>query len=202
MNASRITRPAYINKALAYAAMGYKEGPGNSNRFSALLGRPPEFWCADFECGVAKELDPDNWTNLIPNTASCLNAIQQWQTRGRWRSGFSGIMPGDIAYIGPNGGKHTFIVVSLSGTRVNTVEGNTNNDGSANGDGVYTRQRPMTSIFGYGRPPYAAITNFYTVLKGDNWESISLRFKIPLPKLRQLNGSLDALKPGDEIRIK
>lgn len=200
--ATRITRMAYIQQALKYAAMNYKEGPGNDNRFSRLLGRPPEFWCADFECGVAKELDPVHWTDLLPNTPSCLVAIREWQRRGQWHSGFSGINTGDIAYIGHGGGHHTFIVVSLAGNRVNTVEGNTSDDGSANGDGVYTRQRSLTTIFGYGRPQYAAITNFYRVARGDSWKTISIKFKVSLVKLRELNGSLDALKPGDEIRIR
>ena len=41
-----------------------------------------------------------------------------------------------------NDATHTGLVAEvLGGTKFKTVEGNTNNDGSANGDGVYVRER-------------------------------------------------------------
>ena len=200
MTGTTITKQAYLAKALSYAEAKYREGPDNHNIFSELLGRDKEYWCADFEVGVAKQLDPINFTQLIPNTGSCLNAIDQWRSRGQWHQGFSGINSGDIAYIGSNGGQHTFIVVSLSGTSVKTVEGNTNNNGSANGDGVYAKMRPMTSIFGYGRPNYASFSRFY-VTGVENWNDISKKFKKTLDELRVLNGSLKRLVPGTKIRI-
>jgi hypothetical protein len=40
---------------------------------------------------------------------------------------------------------HTGLVTSVEGDRIHTVEGNTNNDGSSNGDGVYARSRKASS---------------------------------------------------------
>jgi hypothetical protein len=200
MTGTTITKQAYLGRALSYAEAQYREGPDNHNRFSELLGRDKEYWCADFEVGVAKELDSAHFAELIPNTGSCLNAIDQWRRRGQWHQGFAGINAGDIAYLGSNGGQHTFIVVSLAGTSVKTVEGNTNNDGSSNGDGVYAKTRSMTGIFGYGRPNYAVNKSTY-VTGVENWNDISRKFKMTLDQLRALNGSLTALKPGTTIRI-
>ncbi|QEL04331.1 CHAP domain-containing protein [Olivibacter sp. LS-1] len=46
---------------------------------------------------------------------------------------------------------HTGMVTGVKGASINTVEGNTNTDGSRNGDGVYERTRLLTSIKGYIR---------------------------------------------------
>lgn len=44
----------------------------------------------------------------------------------------------------------------LSGNRVQTIEGNTNNSGSSQGDGVYRLVRPINSRLRFARPNYAA----------------------------------------------
>jgi hypothetical protein len=60
--------------------------------------------------------------------------------------------PGDIGYIDLMKGRgHAFIVRQYAAGVVNTVEGNTNDDGSANGDGDYFRQRRVSSITGFLR---------------------------------------------------
>jgi len=46
------------------------------------------------------------------------------------------------------GWRHIYLVTDVHGDRVLTIEANTNNDGSFNGDGVYERSRPIAgSIF-------------------------------------------------------
>jgi peptidoglycan hydrolase-like protein with peptidoglycan-binding domain len=59
---------------------------------------------------------------------------------------------GDIFIMDFGGGTgHTGIVIGISGdaTTVNTIEGNTNEAGSRNGDGVYLRMMPINSIKGF-----------------------------------------------------
>ena len=50
-----------------------------------------------------------------------------------------------------NGSGHTGMVTAVNGASIATVEGNTNSDGSRNGDGVYERTRIQSSIKGYIR---------------------------------------------------
>lgn len=45
-----------------------------------------------------------------------------------------------IVYDG-DGPFHTGFVTSVNGEKFNTIEGNTNTDGSANGNGIYKRER-------------------------------------------------------------
>lgn len=52
-----------------------------------------------------------------------------------------------------NGSGHTGMVTSVEENVIKTVEGNTNIEGSRNGDGVYERSRKPSSIKGYIRIP-------------------------------------------------
>jgi hypothetical protein len=59
---------------------------------------------------------------------------------------------GDIFIMDYGGGNgHTGLVLGFSGdgTKINTLEGNTNPGGSRNGDGVYLRVREISSIKGF-----------------------------------------------------
>lgn len=51
---------------------------------------------------------------------------------------------------------HVGIVESVSPGYVHTIEGNTNTNGSAQGDGVYRLKRPITSSLRFCRPRYSA----------------------------------------------
>ncbi len=46
---------------------------------------------------------------------------------------------------------HTGLVVNVNGEKIDTIEGNTNIDGSANGNGVYLRSRNISKIKGFIR---------------------------------------------------
>lgn len=58
---------------------------------------------------------------------------------------------GDLFYT--RSWSHVGLVVSVNGSYVTTVEGNTNNDGSADGFGVYVRSRAISSLY-FGVPEY------------------------------------------------
>lgn len=60
--------------------------------------------------------------------------------------------PGDIFIMDFGGGAgHTGIVKAVRGTAVDTIEGNTNDQGSREGQGVYQRTRSISSIKGFLR---------------------------------------------------
>ncbi|WP_441251207.1 hypothetical protein [Kitasatospora sp. McL0602] len=110
-----------------------------------------EPWCATFQAWAAHQRGIDS---LWPMTAGCRDAVDWWQRHGRWSH--YPVLGGPF-YLGPGGGTHTGTVYAYDGDTIYTVEGNTNNNGSANGDGVYLRQRPRRgpgSPYGYGVPAW------------------------------------------------
>ncbi|WP_354643977.1 hypothetical protein [Kitasatospora camelliae] len=136
--------------------IGYREGPGNSNRFSAEMGRPAESWCADFVSAVAKE---SGNAAYFPNTSSCSTGRAWFQRRGRLSvypavgaQVFFGEPGGPL---GP-GGEHTGVCIAYTATTITVVAGNTNDNGSPNGDGVYRRtyRRRSDYVESYGYPAY------------------------------------------------
>ncbi|MFJ1704744.1 CHAP domain-containing protein [Kitasatospora sp. NPDC088346] len=145
---------AMIDKAKSW--IGYREGPGNTNRFSQEMNRPAESWCADFVSAVAKQTG--NATRF-PNTASCTVGRSWFKQRNRLS-----VYPAIGAQVffgapgnpdGP-GGTHTGVCIAYTNDTITVVAGNTNSDGSANGDGVYRRtyQRRSAYVESYGYPAY------------------------------------------------
>lgn len=140
--------------------VGYKEGRtnghwNNDQKFSDQLpgfkwsDRQP--WCATFVqwalwlVGVS-----------VPSgarSASCGNSVQAYKRAGRFTEY---PVTGAQVFYGAGGGSHTGIVVKWDETYVYTVEGNTNANGSAEGDGVYEKKRRRRDayVYGYGIPYY------------------------------------------------
>lgn len=146
--------------AKAESFIGEKEGKNNSNRFSTLMGRPPEPWCADFVCAVFKLCDA---LNLITNSASCGAMIRGAKNNGTWHSGSAGIRKGDLAMFdfgGDGEQDHVGICQSATTYYLTCIEGNTSSGTSgsqANGDGVYKRTRSKKYVLGYIRPKYDGV---------------------------------------------
>ena len=111
-------------------------------------------WCAEFVLWVfVTTFDKDIALDLLcsPNPTGipvCSYGASYFKQAGRW---FSRPQPGDIIFFYSGGDiNHTGIVESVSGSQVNTIEGNTSNSVarrsySVSGDG---------RIAGYGRPMY------------------------------------------------
>jgi hypothetical protein len=162
------TKPtATINQANAEFMkwVGYREGRMNANRFSADLGRPPEAWCSDFV------VDVNRMAGVVEPNSACRSAYTPTAEAGYKKAGrlHSTPKPGDTGFVySPSAGRiiHRVRVyaVSRDGKWVYTVEGNTNDDGSANGIGVFKRKRPAhrspgySGIRSYGRPLYRKAT--------------------------------------------
>jgi hypothetical protein len=138
-------------------SVGYREGKNNANMFSRGLGRPAEFWCADF----AEYQLMVSGVPRIGTSAYTPKVEAQYKKAGRL-----GTVPrigAQFFLYSPSEGRvfHTGIVIGLlPGSRVRTIEGNTNDDGSNNGNGVYLRIRPAhrsadrVGIRSYGYPRY------------------------------------------------
>jgi hypothetical protein len=74
-----------------------------------------------------------------------------WTLDERSPTAVRGLVPTAGAIFILNGHKHTGLVVSIAdgGHLVSTIEGNTNDGGSPEGDGVYARTRKTTEIMAY-----------------------------------------------------
>lgn len=108
-------------------------------------------WCATFVSWVAARAGA---AELFPRTASCAAGVAWFSERHRF-SQYPAV--GAQVFYGAGGTVHTGVVERYDATRIYTVEGNTNVNGAAEGDGVYRRARERTSswVHGYGYPRYA-----------------------------------------------
>jgi hypothetical protein len=146
---------------LLRSQVGYHEGRdpngswNNKQRYSeqtpGLQWSDGQPWCAVFEAwGAWREGFDTRW----PMTASCATAVAWWQQRGRFTA--FPVLGGPL-YMGDQGQDHTGVVFAYDADWVWSVEGNTNDNGSFQGDGVYEHKRPRRgpgSPFGYGVPDY------------------------------------------------
>ncbi|ATI18727.1 endolysin [Streptomyces phage Daudau] len=146
--------------ALAEGEVGYHEGRSNGhwNNKEKYAGEVPglawadyQAWCATFVSWLAYKAGV---SDLFPRTASCLTGVAWFKQRGRF-SEYPAV--GAQVFYGSGGGTHTGIVVSYDSTYIYTIEGNTNDNGSAEGDGVYKKKRVRRDayVYGYGYPKYA-----------------------------------------------
>ncbi|MFF7408694.1 CHAP domain-containing protein [Streptomyces lydicus] len=145
---------------IAKAEIGYQEGRsgGHWNNKEKYAAQVPglewadyQAWCATFVSWVALKAGA---ADLYPRTASCLAGVAWFKKAGRF-SEYPAI--GAQVFYGKNGGEHTGIVVDYNADYIWAVEGNTNDNGSAEGDGVYLKKRVRKSdhVFGYGYPRFA-----------------------------------------------
>lgn len=146
---ARTTAQAVINQCASQ--VGYREGRDNYNKYAAIAGHDNyESWCATFitaEFKVAGQELPSGTT-----TAGCYENVQGWRRAGRF-SYYPAV--GAVFFLGSAGQDHTGLVYAFDTIYVYTIEGNTNDDGSANGNGVYKRRRTRASVYGYGYPNYS-----------------------------------------------
>lgn len=146
---------------VALAEVGYHEGrdpSGNWNNHQKYSPAVPglewsqgQAWCATFISWCALK---SGLAVLFPRTASTDTAAAWFKDHHQW-SEFPAV--GAQGFLGQNGDMfHTFLVVDFDDTYAYTVEGNTNNNGSPQGDGVYQlrRVRRLTEIQGYGIPKF------------------------------------------------
>lgn len=145
--------------------VGYREGPNNDNKYAGWAGHANnQPWCATFLEGVSDKI---GLKTLIPEgqaMASCDALFTHFQKQNRW-SEYPAV--GALFFLGQAGsgsrvnGKnvdlyHTGYVYAYDKDNIYTIEGNTNDDGSSNGNGVYARVRPRrgSTVHCYAYPAY------------------------------------------------
>jgi hypothetical protein len=146
--------------SIAKAEEGYREGfsnghYNNKNKFSpevpGLEWSNYQPWCATFVSWVALKAGV---ADLYPRTASCATAVSWFKNKGRF-SEYPAV--GAQIFFGSGGGSHTGLVRDFDADFVYTIEGNTNDSGSAEGNGVYLKKRARRDayVYGYGYPKFA-----------------------------------------------
>lgn len=141
--------------------LGYHEGRDPNGNWNNHTIFPPETkglewaqdqpWCATFQVWASQRA---GIASLWPQTASCYTAVQWWKSHKRWTE--YPVLGGPL-YMGDGGADHTEVVTGYTATRVFSIGGNTNVNGSYQGDGVYEHDRPRRgagSPYGYGVPAF------------------------------------------------
>jgi hypothetical protein len=158
---------AVITRILTVAAsqIGYREGRdangnwNNDNVYGVWYPMNWNAWCAMFVSWSA-------FNASVPETVIPKHAYTPsgWNWFKAQKRTVSTPQRGDIMYVYSSsiGLVHHVGLVEkvLSGGRIQTIEGNTNTSGSAQGDGVYRLTRTVSSKLLFARPDYAAcVTN-------------------------------------------
>lgn len=149
---SRVLRGRAVEYAMAQ--VGVREQTNNSgpavDAYLSSVGLGPGYsWCMAFVYWCMQQAAGD-LSQRVPlvRTGGCM---RQWNETTCYKT-TTDPQPGDIFIMDLGGGAgHTGFVVGVTPTTIHTVEGNTNDNGSANGDGVYVRQRARNRIKGYIR---------------------------------------------------
>lgn len=140
--------------------VNYREGRAsdgewtNENAFGLYFGQNKVAWCSWFASwGAVAAGIP---ATVIPRTGYTPTGLNWFKAHGRAVP--AGVKPGDIGYVYSSSlGRvhHVFVVEKiLPGNRIQTLEGNTNQTGSAQGNGVYRNTRTLNSSLRFVRPDY------------------------------------------------
>lgn len=128
----------------AAADIGYKEGPGNANKYGAWYGWNNVAWCM-----IAVQYWHDKIGYTLPyKTASC-SALLAWYRKNMPERVLAAPKKGAIIIYSFG---HTGICESWTSSAVTAIEGNTSKGTSGsqtNGDGVYRRTRPRSQVTAY-----------------------------------------------------
>jgi Transglycosylase SLT domain len=142
---------------IAKHQVGFREGKNNHTKFAAELIKRKiaqpwwqnQPWCETFLAWAFVEA---GYRKLAPMTPGCATAIAWFRARKRVNK-YPAI--GAQVFFGRGGSEHVGLVYKYDPTHVWTIEGNTNDDGSSEGIGVFLKKRARKSAFGYGYPKYA-----------------------------------------------
>lgn len=126
--------------AVARSQIGYKESPGNINKYGAWAGNNGAAWCVYFVCWCA-----DQSGAPIPTGYGGVSEMRSYfQSRGRYKTVASGYIPqaGDLMI---QGDRHIGIVTGATRAAVQTIEGNCS-------DSVRAMTRYYSEISGFCTP--------------------------------------------------
>lgn len=143
--------------SIAKSQVGYHEGRSNGhwNNHQKYALEVPGLgwnyggpWCATFVSWCAMKA---GLADYYPRTATVATAMGWFKQKGQW-SEYPAV--GAQVIYGTSGSSHTGLVYDYDSTYVYAIEGNTNTNGSAEGDGVYNKKRVRRDnyVHGYGYP--------------------------------------------------
>jgi len=145
---------------IARADIGYKEGPNNDTLAGKFTGANNQPWCASW---IAFIFHRAGCPQLYPKRlVNCNDALAYFAKLGQLVP-IDQAMPGDLVLFNfdqnPTTVEHIGIVYVPQPKlkRLVTIEGNTNNDGSANGDSVQKKSRPFGKIVAIARPRWETV---------------------------------------------
>jgi hypothetical protein len=137
----------------ARTEIGYRESGDNRTKYGNWYGMDGEPWCAMFvswcadRCGL---LD-----SAVPKFAYTPSGYRWYEDRGR---AGRDPRPGSLVFFQfPGMGRicHVGLVEAvLPDGRIQTIEGNTDADGSRTGGGVWRKRRSTRTVVGYGHPNF------------------------------------------------
>lgn len=142
---------------LAKRYVGVREHGGRNRghqieRWQAKVHLPPGTpWCAAFVCSIVDEcaagLKVDNPLPMVGSVAKLWAQAPEHMRSGRVTDG--SIFVHFVDPSNPHGHGHTGFVVGVDDGHMMTVEGNTDDDGGRDGDGVWYKRRPLSYAFGF-----------------------------------------------------
>ena len=141
--------------------VGYVEGKNNDNKYGKDYGWNNVAYCVIFMWWAFKEAGASDYFCGGTKQASCTKVKEWAQAHNCWVT--KDYKPGDLLlfnFNGKNTPKHIGFLVEVKNGVYYTIEGNTSpsNSGSQeNGDGVWNKQRKLSSIVGAYRPNYAGV---------------------------------------------
>ncbi len=131
---------------VALTQLGYAEGTNNDTKYGTWYGMPNQPWCAMFISWCAQVADVP--ADVLTRTA---RAHPAW-FKLSYKSGSSYTpKPGDLFF--NKGFSHVGFVYRVEGKYFYTIEGNSNNNGSDEGTGVFSNKRLISSFY-FSSPNY------------------------------------------------
>ena len=147
--------------AAAHKEIGQREQPVGSNwgghvtEYITFTGyTSPVYWCGCFACWcVVKNGGAKIPSRIRMGYGPYIIADAKSGSNGFHAVPFSEAQPGDVVVFW--GGEHIGLVADHpSGSSLPTIEGNTGNGSTVNGDGVYARVRSSSDVTVIARPNY------------------------------------------------
>lgn len=137
--------------------VGIREETGNNDgpevkRFLNYVNLSEGYaWCAAFVCCMHGDFGFDNPKSAwVPDLFKNKSHIIWENTHSEWRKGMNVFRPGSIYAIwfaSKNRVAHTGIVTGWDEDYIYAIDGNTNVQGSREGDGVYRKKRPRKQVY-------------------------------------------------------
>ena len=146
---------------VALAQVGYREGPGNENKYGEAYGVDHVSWCCQFQWWVFREAGASDLFG--PKTARCTVLYNNHKSQEVPKAK---LKRGDVVFFDWSGGgecEHVGLVIGWQDGKLLTIEGNTGDGNQSNGDGVYCKLRALSVVSHNFRPAYTDAQELVTI---------------------------------------